>query len=74
MRTVEPYRLTLSDAQESVVQLFLTLQPKATYLYQVARDECADRPYATLSINFNQCLTKLGAFRAQPKESVWLML
>ena len=71
---VEPYRATLSDAQESVMRLFLTLQPKATYLYQVARDERADRPYATLSINFNQCLTKLGAFRAQPEKPFWLVL
>jgi hypothetical protein len=74
LHAVEPYRLTLSDAPESVVRLFLTLQPKATYLYRVARDKCADRPYATLSIRFAQCLTYLGAFRAQPEKPVWLML
>jgi hypothetical protein len=74
LRDVGPYRLELSDAQGSAVRLSLTLQPKASYLYRVATEESADRLYATLSIRFAQCLTKLGAFRAQPKQPYWLPL
>jgi hypothetical protein len=56
------------------VRLSLTLHRKASYLYRVVTDEFENRPYATLEIHFDQCLTYLGAFRAQPKEPVWLTL
>jgi len=74
LRAVGPDRLQLSDAQESVVRLALTLQRKAGYRYRVATDAYESRPYATLVIRFDQCLTYLGAFRAQPKKPVWLLL
>ena len=74
LRAVEPYRLKLSDAQESAVRLSLRLERTAKYGYRVGQDESGDQPYETLEIHFNQCLTYLGAFRAQSKQPVWLML
>jgi hypothetical protein len=62
LRTVEPSRLELSDAQESAVRLSLTLERTAKYRYRVGEEE----PYATLEIHFDQCLAYLGAFRVQP--------
>lgn len=74
LRAVGPDRLELSDAQESVVRLGLTLERTANYRYRVGEKEAVNLPYATLEIHFAQCLTSLGAFRAQPEKPVWLML
>lgn len=74
LRAVGPDRLELSDAQESVVRLGLTLERTANYRYRVGEKEAVNLPYATLEIHFAQCLTCLGAFRAQPEKPVWLML
>ena len=74
LRDVGLQRLELSDAQDSVVRLSLTLQPQASYLYRVATTESADQLYATLSVRFGQCLANFGAFRTQPKLPYWLPL
>jgi hypothetical protein len=74
LRAVEPYQLRLSDAQDSTMRLSLTLEPTATYRYRVGEDESDNQPYETLEIHFAQCLTYLGAFRAQPEKPVWLPL
>ena len=74
LRAVGPDRLELSDAKESVVRLGLTLERTANYRYRVGEKEAVNLPYATLEIHFAQCLTYLGAFRAQPEKPVWLML
>jgi hypothetical protein len=75
LRAVGPDRLELSDAQESVVRLGLTLERTANYRYRVGDKEfVVNLPYATPEIHFAQCLTYLGAFREQPEEPVWLRL
>jgi hypothetical protein len=74
LRAVEPDRLKLSDAQDCAMRLSLTLEPTATYRYRVVEGEVDNQPYETLEIHFNQCLACLAAFRAQPKQPVWLTL
>jgi hypothetical protein len=74
LRDVGPDRLQLSDGEEKTVHLVLTLQRKANYEHRVGQDDLPNLPYETLEIHFDQCLTYLGAFRAQPKEPVWMTL
>jgi hypothetical protein len=74
LRDVGPGGLRLSDAQESAVRLSLTLHHAANYEHRVGENEIANEPYETLEIHFGECLTYLGAFRAQPKQPYWLPL
>ena len=76
LRDVDLERLQLSDGEEkeNTVRLVVTLPGEANYKYRVAQNESANLPYETLEIHFRECLTYLGAFRAQPKEPVWLTL
>jgi hypothetical protein len=74
LRAVGPDRLQLSDGEEKTVHLVLTLQRKANYEYRVGQDDAPKLPYETLRIHFGECLAYLGAFRAQPKEPVWMTL
>lgn len=74
LRGVGPGGLHLSDREEKTVRLVLTPQEKADYEYGVGEDDVPNHPYETLLIHFRECLVYLGAFRAQSKEPVWLVL
>ena len=74
LRDVGPNRLQLSDGEEKTVRLVLTLPYKANYEYRVVQNDVPDQPYETLRIHLRECLTYLGAYRAQPKEPVWMTL
>ena len=74
LRSVDPGRVEISDAQEAMMRFFMTLPPKGTFKYEVAKDERADSPYETLLIHSLDSLVYIGAWRVQPSKPAWLIL